>query len=94
MERRVLRGGKLIAASYDEREKHLRIEFQDGSTRLFKGVPGEVWRRLTSAPNPGSYFEDRIADEYPNTPAGSDNSDTARAKLDALFGGASDRSGS
>jgi hypothetical protein len=28
-------------------------------------VPDEVFRRLCSAPNPTTYWEDRIAEEYP-----------------------------
>ena len=28
-------------------------------------VPQEVFRRLCSAPNPATYWEDRIAEEYP-----------------------------
>ncbi|MEK9774855.1 MAG: KTSC domain-containing protein [Quisquiliibacterium sp.] len=89
-EHRMLRGGKLAAGSYEEREQQLLIEFVDGSRRVYKGVPGEVWRRLLAAPNPGSFFEDRIADEYPNQPAGAVQQDQARARLDALFGPAPD----
>jgi hypothetical protein len=85
-ERKVLRGGKLAAGSYDERNQQLLLEFVDGSRRQYKGVPGEVWRRLLAAPNPGSFFEDRIADEYPNQPAGAVQQDQAKARLDALFG--------
>lgn len=85
MERRTLRGGKLRAAAYDERDRRLEVEFVDGSVRVFKGVPGEVWRRLLSSPNPASYFEDRIADEYPNE-RGSPAADAqAKGRLDDLF---------
>ncbi|MBX3585975.1 MAG: hypothetical protein KF796_04965 [Ramlibacter sp.] len=28
-------------------------------------MPAEVYRRLCSAPNPTTYWEDRIAEEYP-----------------------------
>jgi hypothetical protein len=86
MERRTLRGGKLKAAAYEERDKRLELEFVDGSVRVFKGVPDEVWRRLLSAPNPASYFEDRIADEYPNAPGSAAGDAGARARLDDLFG--------
>lgn len=86
MVRRTLRGGKLKAAAYDERDKRLEIEFVDGSVRIFQGVPEEVWRRLLSAPNPASYFEDRIADEYPNAPGSATGDAQAKSRLDALFG--------
>ncbi|MFO1199558.1 MAG: KTSC domain-containing protein [Burkholderiaceae bacterium] len=86
MERKTLRGGKLRSGAYDEREKRLELEFVDGSIRVFKGVPEEVWRRLLSSPNPASYFEDRIADEYPSAPGSHASSADARARLDDLFG--------
>ncbi len=31
----------------------------------YKQVPEEVYRRLCAAPNPATYWEDRIAEEYP-----------------------------
>ena len=86
MERRTLRGGKLRAAAYDERDKRLQIEFTDGSTRAFKNVPAEVWRRLIAAPNPGSYFEDRIVEEYPSEHASTSSDAQAKSRLDKLFG--------
>jgi hypothetical protein len=86
MERKPLKGGKLKAGAYDERDRRLELEFVDGSVRIFKGVPAEVWRRLLSAPNPASYFEDRIADEYPNAPGSAAGDAQARSRLDALFG--------
>jgi len=86
MQRSPLRGGRLKAAGYDEREKRLELEFVDGSVRVFKGVPGEVWRRLLSAPNPASYYEDRIAEEYPVEHGSAGGGAEARARLDDLFG--------
>jgi len=86
MERRTLRGGKLRAAAYDERDGRLEIEFTDASVRVFKGVPVEVWRRLLSSPNPGSYFDDRIADEYPSERGSAAADAQARSRLDDLFG--------
>jgi hypothetical protein len=84
--RQPLRGGKLKAAGYDRKSALLEIEFVDGALRHYRGVPDEVWRRLLSAPNPGSFFEDRIADEYPNQPASAGATAEARSQLDALFG--------
>jgi len=86
MERRALRGGKLKAAGYDERDKRLQIDFADGSVLVYKNVPGEVWRRLIAAPNPGSYFEDRIAEEYPSERGSAAADAQAKSRLDALFG--------
>ncbi len=75
------------SGGYDERDQRLEIEFSDGSVRVYQGVPAEVWRRLLAAPNPASFFEDRIADEYPNRPGSARATDGARDRLDALFGG-------
>lgn len=86
IERKPLRGGKLKSAGHDRRTLRLEVEFVDGSVRHYEGVPDEVWRRLLSSPNPGSFFEDRIADEYPNRPASAGTAPEARARLDDLFG--------
>ena len=86
MEQRPLRGGTLRAGAYDAREQRLELTFTDHSVRVFKGVPHEVWQRLLSAPNPGAYFDDRIADEYPSQRGSPRASADARAKLDDLFG--------
>jgi hypothetical protein len=86
MQRRPLKGGRLKSGSYDERDQRLEIDFSDGSVRIYQGVPAEVWRRLLSSPNPASFFEDRIADEYPNSPGSAAGDAQARSRLDDLFG--------
>ena len=86
MQRTPVRGGKLKSAGHDRRRLLLEVEFVDGAVRHYEGVPEEVWRRFLSAPNPGSFFEDRIADEYPNRPASAGTAPDARSQLDALFG--------
>jgi len=86
MERRPIQGGRLKAAGYDERERRLEITFVDGRVQVFKAVPGEVWRRLLASPNPASYYEDRIAEEYPVEHGSAVADPDAKARLDALFG--------
>ncbi len=86
MERRPLRGGRLKAAAYDAREQRLEIDFVDGERRIFAAVPPEVWRRLIAAPNPASFYADRIEEEYVVARARADTGGDARSKLDALFG--------
>lgn len=86
MERRALKGGRLRSGAYDDREQRLELEFVDGSVQVYKSVPAEVWRRLLASPNPASFHEDRIAEEYP-VERGSARADPgAKARLDALFG--------
>jgi hypothetical protein len=81
-----LQGSKLSFANYDEASHALIIEFYDRSQRLYKGVPYETFVRLSQAPNAQAYFEDRIAEEYPNESVANQNTVNARAKLDDLFG--------
>jgi hypothetical protein len=86
MQRRMLQGARLRSAGFDERERLLEIEFANGDVRRYRGVPAEVARRFFSAPNPGTFWEDRIAEEYP-VEAGSAAPDAdARSRLDSLFG--------
>jgi len=50
-------------------------------------VPQEVYRRLCSAPNPTTYWEDRIAEEYPKgTPMKSTGASEGAKNLSDLFG--------
>lgn len=86
MKRVKLQGNKLNFANYDEATHALTIEFYDHSQKLYKGVPYETFVRLSQAPNAQAYFEDRIADEYPNETVANTNAVNARAKLDNLFG--------
>lgn len=88
VERRRLSGGRLREASYDASNCALEIAFSDGSTRCYRGVPPEVWRRLIAAPNPASYHEDRIEEEYAFTRVRSDGGTNSRSALDDLFGAA------
>jgi hypothetical protein len=81
-----LQGSKLNFANYDEASRALTIEFYDHTQRLYKGVPYETFVRLSQAPNAQAYFEDRIAEEYPNESVATTNAVNAKAKLDDLFG--------
>lgn len=58
-------GGRIRKAEYDPATKQLDLHWDDKSVKAYKHVPDEVFRRLCSAPNPTTYWEDRIAEEYP-----------------------------
>ena len=60
--------GRLRKAEYDASSRQLDLYFDKGDVLVYKHVPQEVWRRLCSAPNPATYWEDRIAEEYPKGP--------------------------
>ena len=78
--------GRIRQADYDAATQVLELHFDNGSVLAYKHVPNEVFRRLCSAPNPATYWEDRIAEEYPKgvakkAPGG------AKKDLRDLFGG-------
>ena len=62
---RTFTSGKIRKADYDASARQLDLYFDNGSALAYKHVPEEVFRRLCSAPNPATYWEDRIAEEYP-----------------------------
>ena len=57
--------GRIRRADYDTATRQLELQWDNQSWLAYKQVPEEVYRRLCSAPNPATYWEDRIADEYP-----------------------------
>ncbi len=69
--------GRIRRADYDPASRQLDLHWDSKTILAYKHVPQEVYRRLCSAPNPTTYWEDRIAEEYPKgtpmkTGAGSD----------------------
>jgi hypothetical protein len=57
--------GRIRKAEYDAASRQLDLHWDNQSVLAYRHVPEEVYRRLCSAPNPATYWEDRIADEYP-----------------------------
>ena len=81
--------GRIRKADYDAASQQLDLHWDDRSVRAYKHVPGEVFRRLCAAPNPATYWEDRIAEEYPKaTPRASAAAPGPGKTLDDLFGDA------
>lgn len=64
MERKRVNSSRLRSVGYDERQQVLEIEFSNGQVWQYSRVSPEVHRRLMAAPNPTSFFDDRIAEEY------------------------------
>ena len=83
---RPLRTARMKSAAYDETSRSLEIAFHDGSLNIWRGVPAEVARRFFSAPNPTTFWEDRIAEEYPVTRGRNDAAADSLSKLNDLFG--------
>lgn len=78
--------GRIRKADYEPSSQQLDLHFDNGSVLAYKHVPAEVYRRLCSAPNAATYWEDRIAEEYPKgTPMSSGSSGGGKTLKD-LFG--------
>lgn len=89
MQSKTFTSGRIRRADYDESTRQLDLHWDDKTVRAYKHVPQEVFRRLCSAPNPTTYWEDRIAEEYPKgVPMGKGSgAEEAAQKLRDLFGG-------
>lgn len=91
MQSKTFTSGRIRRADYDAATQQLDLHWDDQTVRAYKHVPQEVWRRLCSAPNPTTYWEDRIAEEYPKgmpMTRGADSGATdAERRLRDLFGG-------
>lgn len=80
-------GGRIRKAEYDPATQELQLSFDNGNVLAYKHVPGEVFRRLCNAPNAATYWEDRIAEEYPKGQAKRAGTGGAPKDLRDLFGG-------
>ena len=80
--------GRIKKADYDTATQQLDLHFDNKTILAYKHVPAEVYRRLCATPNPTTYWEDRIAEEYPKgTPMTSTADPEGGKKLSDLFGG-------
>lgn len=78
--------GRIRRADYDSGNGVLQLQWDNGQTKAYKAVPAEVFRRLCAAPNPCTYWEDRIAEEYPATqPSRATGAAAPKPALDDLF---------
>lgn len=57
--------GRIRQAVYDPATRQLDVHWDNKTVHAYKPVPEEVYRRLCNAPTPATYWEDRIAEEYP-----------------------------
>ena len=81
--------GRIRKADYDPASRQLDLHWDNKSVLAYKHVPQEVYRRLCSAPNPTTYWEDRIAEEYPKgIPMMSGAAADGVKKFNDLFGSA------
>lgn len=71
MERKRVNSSKLRSVGYDEHARVLEVEMSNGQVYQYTGVYPEVYRRFMAAPNPTSFFDDKIAEEYSSKRVGS-----------------------
>ena len=64
MERKRVNSSKLRSVGYDEQTRTLEVEMSNGQVFQYVGVFPEVHRRFMAAPNPTSFFDDKIDEEY------------------------------
>ena len=86
MPTKVFTGGRIRKADYDASSRQLELHWENGSVLAYRHVPEEVFRRLCSAPNPATYWEDRIAEEYPKGTPRSAGRPAGGKTLEDLFG--------
>ena len=67
MERKRISSSRIRAVGYDAQKQVLEVEFSDGRVVSYRGVSGEVHRQFVNAPSPISFFDDKIAENYPET---------------------------
>ena len=85
MQTKTFTSGRIRRAEYDPGSALLQLHWDTGQAKAYKGVPAEVYRRLCAAPNPTTYWEDRIAEEYPATQARPIAASAPKPSLDDLF---------
>jgi hypothetical protein len=64
MDRKRVNSSRIRAVGYDEKAMVMEIEFSNGQVFQYTKVYPEVYRRFMNAPNPTSFFEDKIEEEY------------------------------
>ena len=64
MQRKRVNSSKIRSIGYDEKSRTLEIELTNGELWQYGGVYPEVHRRFMAAPNPTSFYDDKIAEEY------------------------------
>ncbi len=65
MQTKTFTSGRIRKADYGTESQQLDLHWDNKTVLAYKQVPQEVFRRLCAAPNPTTYWEDRIAEEYP-----------------------------
>ena len=68
MERKRVNSSKIRSVGYDEKTMTLEVELSNRQVFQYPKVYPEVYRRFMAAPNPTTFFDDKIAEEYTPKP--------------------------
>jgi hypothetical protein len=64
MQRKRVNSSRLRSVGYDEKAQLLEVEMSNGQVFQYSKVYPEVYRQFMAAPNPTTFFDDKIAEEY------------------------------
>ena len=64
MDRKRINSSTIRGVGYDAGKQVLEIEFSSGSIVQYSGVSPEVYRQFVNAPSPGSFFQDKIEENF------------------------------
>ncbi len=64
MDRKKVSSSAIRSVGFDERNRVLEVEFNDGKITQYSGVSAEVHRRLMGAPSIVSYFRDNVEESF------------------------------
>ena len=64
MDRKNVGSSSIRSVGFDERNRVLEVEFNDGRINQYSGVSAEIHRRLIGAPSIVSYFRDNVEESF------------------------------
>ena len=64
MDRKNVGSSSIRSVGFDERNRVLEVEFNDGRINQYSGVSAEIHRRLIGAPSIVSYFRDNVEGSF------------------------------
>ena len=64
MERKRVNSSKVRSIGYDEKTQTLEVELSNGQVYQYVKVYPEVYRGFMAAPNPSTFYDDKIAEDY------------------------------
>jgi hypothetical protein len=65
MDRKRVNASNIRSIGYDAAKQLLEVEFTSGSIVEYSGVSPEVHRQFMNAPSPGSFFQDKVDENFP-----------------------------